>query len=334
MACTVGSFAIVVVIVGTASSIMMHRHVHTSTTDFYSGEDTPILSKQPLAANEETAPEIPGPKTPKVRQEQQPQRQTLLAIEHNRSTPKIYYCGSPVLDLYVHLFPEHKANAENAIHLPGDRKTPRLNVMQILNASKPNPEDILVIKEWGCTRWTTDFWEEQFPGKVVRFDDEGITQYHHGGPLPARQFMLGFWADNPCQGTMRLTCMAQFFSRHPEMWSTFLPPSSSGAIANKSRNRVINIASNSRENFLIYAQTHIVSEREEAFDRIAMTFPEKIVEYAGRCSGKNSSITNKIPVTGHEGHEFFHFNIDLMKHYRFCLVSTTHSLLPFLDLFS
>lgn len=229
------------------------------------------------------------------------------------TTPTIYYCGyddNPSTDLYSLLFPEHAAQAQNAIVVQGHRKARLEDAVEIFNQTHASAKDVLVISEWGCNRLKANFLRVNFPGKVIRFDAEGLARLPHipkwPKELPPRQYMLGYAADNACKRTTRLTCLAQHLNRHPELWPSVLDPTK------KPRS--------TKQKFLVYAHTNCVSFREQAFDMIAQAFSHQTVEYAGRCAGKDMQIPNKLAVTDRTGHELHKSNYNWMGQYKFCLV--------------
>ena len=78
-----------------------------------------------------------------------------------------------------------------------------------------------------------------------------------------------------------------------------------------------------QERFLIYVNRNCVNFREEAFDSIAVEFPDKTLEYGSTCLGHKKNLTNvrRTDIRLQKWSTMWRtMNKDLFHHYRFCLV--------------
>ena len=211
-----------------------------------------------------------------------------------------YRCGydyGPVL--LKHIYPEWGHKIGNATHL-----------QTVDMAKQATKYDILIMSTHGdCEGPLSGEWlEEHFLGKIITINGESVharkdkwTNLTDLSKIPRKQYQLGF-VHNGCQSRYFPYIVQHLGLLDLSYWKMLMRPE----LKPKSK----------KERFLIYVNSHSVPFRENAFDEIALRFPNSTLEYGATCHGKRENLKNvvKYNMLPH-GLPF-----DDFSYFRFCFV--------------
>lgn len=190
-------------------------------------------------------------------------------------------------------------------------------------AANSTEHDVLLSGGWGAIRpgmrpktISGEWLEKNWKGKIIFLNGEYFVQsgWSNSSVLPFKnQYHIGFVKDG-CQ-SVRLHFLTQKYGASPHLWDSFRPEAAK--------------PTSKQERFVIYINRNCVDFREEAFDSIAMEFPNKTLEYGSKCLGNKKNLTNvvrtDIRLQKWEG-MWNDMNKDTFNHFRFCLVMENHDL--------
>ena len=190
-------------------------------------------------------------------------------------------------------------------------------------AANSTEHDVLLSGGWGAIRpgmrpktISGEWLEKNWKGKIIFLNGEYFAKsgWSNSSVLPFKnQYHIGFVKDG-CQ-SVRLHFLTQKYGASPHLWDSFRPEAAK--------------PTSKQERFVIYINRNCVDFREEAFDSIAMEFPNKTLEYGSKCLGNKKNLTNvvrtDIRLQKWEG-MWNDMNKDTFNHFRFCLVMENHDL--------
>ena len=211
-----------------------------------------------------------------------------------------YRCGYDYgLVLLKHIYPEWGHKIGNATHL-----------QTVDMAKQATKYDILIMSTHGnCEGPLSGEWlEEHFLGKIITINGESVharkdkwTNLTDLSKIPRKQYQLGF-VHNGCQSRYFPYIVQHLGLLDLSYWKMLMRPE----LKPKSK----------KERFLIYVNRNSVPFRENAFDEIALRFPNSTLEYGAKCHGKRKNLKNVVkynmPPRG--------LPFDDFSYFRFCFV--------------